>query len=311
MSSHIKNHRKLLYRLWVASIVLWVGAVGMILAVRIPGWVLQRTGFVPQGNLEDVLQYLQQLTPPSNSLEEFAAVPDAVGITPDTLPAGETAAAGDIQPGSEDGLEYVAREPAYATLSSPADDGETSPNDIISGYAALFIQSETPDTIHVTVDDVFDLTLGAADTFATTLWVGQDTAGLPLGIVQYEESGVITLCASRTDNCENEYFHIEFIDFRPDSLIAYGSVRVGSVWLEGLGVAMRLGYDGRSFIPLGLIWGDELYGFPPEGELSEVIEGSFERLNSALAHLQIEADAYVFTLDEIRVTDDYLILILR
>jgi hypothetical protein len=149
--------------------------------------------------------------------------------------------------------------------------------------------------------------------YAYTVAVGSDAGGGQLATVTFTESDLMALCMQRTTLCGagNGQVRGARFDLRPGGAVVYADVLVPQLnaW-QNLGVVLRVDGSGRQLQAAGVDVGGVLYAAPPN-ELGSILRDVETAANDVLRQLALSAGGTRFTLDQARVDDTTLTLILR
>ncbi len=152
--------------------------------------------------------------------------------------------------------------------------------------------------------------MNTADFYASTVWVGTGVDGYPLGLVEYRENALDGLCRTWLQNCAIEQARLTSVDFRPGGLIAYGTVNLGQI-AQDIGVAVALGADRKSLVPVGVVVNNQVYAVPAEGQIADMVNDIVSRANNILRDVRVQAGGYTLSLVEIGLTNDGVMFVLR
>lgn len=149
--------------------------------------------------------------------------------------------------------------------------------------------------------------------YAYTIAVGSDAGGGQLATVTFTESDLVALCMQRTTICGagNGQVRGARFDLRPGGAVVYADVLVPQlgVW-QNLGAVLRLDSSSRQLVAAGVDIGGVLYTAPPN-ELGSILREIETAANDVLRQLALNAGGSRYTLDQVRVDDTTLTLILR
>lgn len=153
----------------------------------------------------------------------------------------------------------------------------------------------------------------AANQYNYTVAVGSDTGGGQLATVSFSEADLLALCVQRSALCGagNGQVRGARFDLRPGGAVVYADVLVPQLgaW-QHLGIALRVDASGRQLQAAGVDIDGVLYAAPPT-ELGSILRDAEAAANEALRQLALNAGGARFTLDQVRVDDSALTLILR
>lgn len=201
---------------------------------------------------------------------------------------------------------------ARPTRTPPPEATPTPDTRIDARYRDLFRRAEVPDVVQFfSAGFISHLAFFSDEQFAQELWLGDDRNGEALGLAIFAEPGIERFCAARPDYCTGTRFRLVDVDFRPDGLIIFGNLRLGDFWSPDIGVALLLQPEQLVFEPVGLVWENTLYNFPPTGPIADAVATLFDRGGQAFEQLQVTMDNSTLTVREIELTDEQLVLVLR
>lgn len=153
----------------------------------------------------------------------------------------------------------------------------------------------------------------AANQYNYTVAVGSDAGGGQLATVTFTEADLLALCVQRSTICGagNGQVRGARFDLRPGGAVVYADVLVPQLgaW-QNLGVVLRVDGSGRQLQAAGVDISGVLYAAPPN-ELGSILRDAEAAANEALRQLALNAGGARFTLDQVRVDDSALTLILR
>lgn len=149
---------------------------------------------------------------------------------------------------------------------------------------------------------------------AYRLAVGTDPTGMPSAQAEISEAGLYQVCRDSTPLCRpgNTPVMVERIDLRPGGAVIYANVSAPQIGgLTGtVGAVVQVDGSGRRLMLTGVDVNGQMYGLPDDvfgyrpAELEQVI-------NDALLGVTVQAGGSTFRIDQIRITDDALIVSLR
>lgn len=146
-----------------------------------------------------------------------------------------------------------------------------------------------------------------------TVAVGSDAGGGQLATVTFTEADLMALCLQRTTICGagNGQVRGARFDLRPGGAVVYADVLVPQLgaW-QNLGAVLRVDGSGRQLQAAGVDVGGVLYAAPPN-DLGSILRDVETAANDVLRQLALNAGGARFTLDQVRLDDSTLTLILR
>lgn len=149
------------------------------------------------------------------------------------------------------------------------------------------------------------------DPATTLIEIGIDSA--PVALVKVSETGALDLCRERSTICSsgNSQLRNASIDFRPGAALIYAELFLREVGLwQPVGLAIRLSADRRQVILAGVDIAGTLYSLP-SGALGDQLNEVVNQANRLLREMSLDASNRRYTLDEIRLDETSLTLILR
>lgn len=294
-------------------------ALGVAVALLAPGLVLQLLNFAPQGDIETFWETIEHAEAVENPRDDAAenGVPRRL---PEALVARQPTPSHTPPPPTPTVFTTAttALSQATATLAAtlpPATETAQpptfipSPTGTVNPYADWFASASVPPGVVLTSEGFLTLGLQAGDTFASALWFGESITGGSLGIVEFQETAIPSLCEKLFNGCRTERYRIDRVDFRPGGLLVYGSVNIGALW-QSLGVALLLDDDRRSLRVAGVIIGRMVYQAPSSGPIASVLNDLAGRGNAALSGLRVQGGGYDLPLTELFFDDDRFIAVL-
>ncbi len=151
----------------------------------------------------------------------------------------------------------------------------------------------------------------ANDPATTLIEIGGD--GSPVAVVNVSEAGALDLCRERSTICSsgNNQLRNASIDFRPGAAVIYGELFIREVgFWQPVGLALRLSADQRQMMLAGVDIAGTLYSLPT-GALGDQLNEVVNQANRLLREMSLDASSRRYTLDEIRLDETSLTLILR
>lgn len=300
---------------WIVWIIPVVGVcclATLLLAPAAPGLLLRVIGFQPRGNVEEVLDRAVPSTP---FAIEMPPAPPGIGggIVTNTQPGPMPTPVVVSGP-----VPTVVVVPAVVSPGGNASDSggqpaggniAAAPPSGAAAYAGWFRTVATPPSLNLSGPGG-SFAVNTADSYASTVWVGTGVDGYPLGLVEYRENALDGLCRTWLQNCAIEQARLTSVDFRPGGLIAYGTVNLGQI-AQDIGVAVALGADRKSLVPVGVVVNNQVYAVPAEGQIADMVNDIVSRANNILRDVRVQAGGYTLSLVEIGLTNDGVMFVLR
>ncbi len=153
----------------------------------------------------------------------------------------------------------------------------------------------------------------SAGQYSYSIAVGSDASGGQLATVTFTESDLMALCLQRTTICGagNGQVRGARFDLRPGGAVIYADVLVPQLgaW-QNIGVVLRVDGSGRQLQAVGVDVGGALYAAPPN-ELGSILRDVESAANDTLRQLALSAGGSRYALEQVRVDDTSVTLILR
>lgn len=174
-----------------------------------------------------------------------------------------------------------------------------------------FRRITTPDILNVISPGYLDVTAPARSVYAESLIFSQNQLGERLVVAVFDEDSLDGLCAEWLNDCTHPLLKVNSVDFRPDGMIVYGTVRLTDAITRDLGVAMRLDRSEEilQFRMVGVVLDGTIYRLPATGQVAEVTRELLRRGNDALAALTLRAGEHEYALRNIVLDDDRLMIV--
>jgi hypothetical protein len=121
------------------------------------------------------------------------------------------------------------------------------------------------------------------------------------------------LCYRRSDVCSNAsgQYRNPRIDLRPGGAVIYADIYVPEVGIwQQTGVVLRLDGSGRQFEVAGVDMGGTLYALP-SGDLGTRLAEVAQTGNTILSQLALQAGGGRYVLQQVRIDDNALTLVMR
>lgn len=323
----------------IAVLVLVLLAGGLLLLIRFaPATLLQVAGFVPEGDVEIFWTNLGIFAPDTDdatAIAELVGVPlvltqaPTLAATPSPLPSltptPSPSPTSIAPPVTSEAVSQATPSPLPSNTPLPtpsisatpvvSDDAEVvDPNaPSVVSLAGLFGDPLALDMFAMSASVPVPITLALeTDQIAAEFFqIGDDLAGDPLGLIQYNEEGVDILCRSWPDFCDNQSYSIIDVDFRERGAIIYAEINVSNVYWQEVGVALLLNEDNVSFQPVGLILDGEALSFPTSGPVANTLNTLIARGNEALQSATIRSGPYELRLSALRLTETSATIVMR
>jgi hypothetical protein len=152
----------------------------------------------------------------------------------------------------------------------------------------------------------------SGNTHSYSIVAGTDSSNQPTAAVTFDENGIYQeICSRAMELCDgsNGQYRLVQVDLRPGGAIMYADVNYQG-FQQRVGAVTTLDASGRHFEVQGIDINGTLFS-APEGEIAALAEEVEQKGNEALDEISLQAAGTDYSLSNIVITDESLVLVMQ